>query len=400
MPKLNKPKQLSSGRWYVRVYGEDGKRRGQTFETHDDAMAAISRNQMAKSKIRAGVIKPGSSLTVKQAYETWIKRRAGRAKEDSEYHFDQHILPELGDRALGAVDDATIEDFMRRLERKQAARKGQKQGESGKLLSKKTIKNVLVTLGKFLADNGFPRRIRYKVQAPDYAWIEDPADVVKFLHHCEPEWFRVAAAIAVYAGLRLGEVAGLERGALDFENRIIRVSRSYDGPTKSRKVRHVPMAPELSKILKPWILANSGRLVVTRNGEAIKEGESLSPETARACKVAFTVKPEEGTKKATQDQSKQAPDICFHDLRHTFASHLAMRGVSLQEIALLLGHSSVLMVQRYAHLLPDSVVRSPRVHLSFNSPRGKVLPLPAAEGRDAMGHGWVTADQQETKETA
>jgi integrase len=43
----------------------------------------------------------------------------------------------------------------------------------------------------------------------------------------------------------------------------------------------------------------------------------------------------------------------FHDLRHTFASHLAMNGASLLDIAALLGHKQVKMVQRYAHLLDD-----------------------------------------------
>ena len=43
-------------------------------------------------------------------------------------------------------------------------------------------------------------------------------------------------------------------------------------------------------------------------------------------------------------------DFRFHDLRHTAASYLAMSGASLAEIAEILGHKTLSMVQRYAHL--------------------------------------------------
>jgi integrase len=46
-------------------------------------------------------------------------------------------------------------------------------------------------------------------------------------------------------------------------------------------------------------------------------------------------------------------DVRIHDLRHTFASLLINKGVSLYEVQTLLGHSSVQMTQRYAHLAPD-----------------------------------------------
>ena len=49
-------------------------------------------------------------------------------------------------------------------------------------------------------------------------------------------------------------------------------------------------------------------------------------------------------------------DICFHSLRHTVASHLAMNGYSVLEIGKILGHKSISMVQRYSHLSTASTV--------------------------------------------
>jgi site-specific recombinase XerD len=43
-------------------------------------------------------------------------------------------------------------------------------------------------------------------------------------------------------------------------------------------------------------------------------------------------------------------DFHFHDLRHTFASYLAMQGASLREMADALGHKTLAMVMRYSHL--------------------------------------------------
>ena len=46
-------------------------------------------------------------------------------------------------------------------------------------------------------------------------------------------------------------------------------------------------------------------------------------------------------------------DVRFHDLRHTFASRLVQGGVPLYNVMQLMGHKSLEMVQRYAHLAPD-----------------------------------------------
>ena len=48
-------------------------------------------------------------------------------------------------------------------------------------------------------------------------------------------------------------------------------------------------------------------------------------------------------------------DFRFHDLRHTYASHLAMRGVHIRPLQELLGHKTLAMTQRYSHLAPEQL---------------------------------------------
>jgi len=58
-------------------------------------------------------------------------------------------------------------------------------------------------------------------------------------------------------------------------------------------------------------------------------------------------------------------DLRIHDLRHTFTSWLVMDCVSLYVVKDLLGHSSVMVTERYAHLSPDQARTAVQRLLSF-----------------------------------
>jgi integrase len=61
----------------------------------------------------------------------------------------------------------------------------------------------------------------------------------------------------------------------------------------------------------------------------------------------------------------------FHDMRHTFASRLVQAGVSMKTVAQLLGHSSVVVTERYSHLAPSKLENA--VEVLTSAGRNEVL---------------------------
>jgi site-specific recombinase XerD len=70
-------------------------------------------------------------------------------------------------------------------------------------------------------------------------------------------------------------------------------------------------------------------------------------------------------------------DVTLHTLRHTYASRLVLRGVSLYQMQKLLGHFSPFMTQRYAHLAPDALAASVAV---LDRARGQGVATAAENG--------------------
>ena len=127
--------------------------------------------------------------------------------------------------------------------------------------------------------------------------------------------------IALNTGLRLGELLGLNWIYADLSRGVIRLEI-----TKSGRRREVPLNGDSYQALVSLTPKAEGRVFQTR---FIK--------TAYNNAVAIA----------------KLDDVNFHTLRHTFASWAVMRGVSLKELQELLGHSSLAMTMRYAHLAPE-----------------------------------------------
>ena len=153
-----------------------------------------------------------------------------------------------------------------------------------------------------------------------------------------------AVALGAFAGLRRSEILSLRWEDVKIEANVLRIRNySKEGQarvrTKNEENRLVPIRPELAAILKEVQsehLSEGGlpELVVPPNREG-KPAKTFIGAWRRLLKRCG-VRP-----------------LPLHTLRHTCASPMVMSGIPLLSVASFLGHKSIEMTQRYAHLAPD-----------------------------------------------
>lgn len=148
----------------------------------------------------------------------------------------------------------------------------------------------------------------------------------RFADHIEP-----IVLLTMHTGLRKSEVLGLRWDHVDLERKFITIEA---GNAKSGKIRHISLNPTALNVLKDWHEFHVDTVHVFEG----EEGKALTD-----------------IKKGWTKLLKEAEieNFRFHDLRHHFASMLAMAGADMNSIRELLGHSSMEMTLRYAHLAPE-----------------------------------------------
>jgi integrase len=158
-----------------------------------------------------------------------------------------------------------------------------------------------------------PGRLRYLT----------PEEKDRLLDACaEPPYLQPIVELAIHTGMRRGNIVKLRWPDIDLKRRMILLSK-----TKNNERHAIPMNETVAAVLHatPHHLG-SDLLFPGVNGNMVTMAFQ------RACRRAGLT------------------DLRFHDLRHTFGSHLAMEGFNLRTIQQLLGHKDLRMTMRYAHL--------------------------------------------------
>ena len=160
-------------------------------------------------------------------------------------------------------------------------------------------------------------------------------------------WIYPIVLMALTTGMRAGEIFKLTWQDVDFENEIVHVR-----DPKSGKDRVAYMTPRLKEAL----LEHKGK-VDSRPHAPVFPGKSGQP-MKQVPDVFKNIVKDLGFNEGVTDPRQK---VCFHTLRHTFCSWLAIEGTPLHVIKELAGHSSIQVTERYAHLLPDVRRRAVKV---------------------------------------
>jgi integrase len=243
-----------------------------------------------------------------------------------------HLYPALGDRKLDAIDDESVQHLKAALAAK----------------SRKTVNNVLSVVNKALKV-----AVKWKVIGAMPCTIElvKVSNLVPgFYEFAEYERLVEAASkidtrtlalvlLGGDAGLRRGELIGLRWCDVDLRRRLITVQQAVwkgivDVP-KSGRGRIIPLTDALAVAL-----SRHRHL----RGERVFYDDAGHPATEKILR---------GWLAAAQRRAQFAQSTgALHVLRHTFCSHLAMRGAPPKAIQELAGHEDLTTTLRYMHLTP------------------------------------------------
>ncbi len=265
-------------------------------------------------------IKRESKVRFSELVSLYVERHSKPNKKawHNDVHYFKPIKRFFGNIVISKVTQGMVEDYI--ADRLNSVGKCSVNRELTMLKSmfakavewEKLSMNPCVRLRKFKE----PKRSRFLTKE----------EITRLIGFCKQPNLLDAVLIALHTGMRRNELRYMRWVDLNFDRNEIRLPL-----TKNGEERYIPMNAVVKNILLR-------RRIRKENSFWVFPGESeKKPYDFRS---AFE----------TAREKADLADVRFHDLRHTFASHLAMQGVQLLTIAQLLGHKDIKMTQRYSHL--------------------------------------------------
>jgi integrase len=352
--------QQANGK-YVVCFMLDGRPRFRTVGS-DLELARAQRLSFMRAA-RFGVIAAAPRLRLETVAGWWLERyarrvdsgeRRVRALEIHSYYLNRHVLPLIGSRLIREISVADVADLLDRLRERGCAEKTAA-GALG------TLGNVMrfAVRNSWIADNPVEKLERHErprpARHPQRALGRD--EIARLLDCCLPT-YRTLVATALYTGMRLSELLGMVWDDIDFGRACIHVraqlSMAHTGsparrvaPKTEAAHRQIPLTPQLAGLLRERRLAaacsaGGAWVFATRKGTPFSQRNIQRSALHLAADAAGL--------------RVNGARLRFHDLRHTFASHLIIDlGLDVVQVSRLMGHASPsTTLNIYAHMFDEA----------------------------------------------
>ncbi|MCR9161693.1 MAG: tyrosine-type recombinase/integrase [Nannocystaceae bacterium] len=265
--------------------------------------------------------------------QTYVKANNKHSTcEDKRSMLRHHLVPFFGRMKLDEIGPREIERY-----------------KAAKLRthSVKTVTNQLSVLRKML---NVAHEWEIIGGVPKFRWMKLPESRFRFLDFDEAErlldvakkepdqtWWTMAL-VALNTGMRQGELLAIEWDDIDLvaARLVVRrsVTRGVLGTPKSGRNRQIDLNSRVVAALRSHRHLRGPLVFCNEDGSMLTKNQCRRPLRKLQRRAGLM-------------------ELAWHDLRHTFASHLAMRGVPMKAIQELMGHSTMKMTMRYAHLTPS-----------------------------------------------
>jgi integrase len=329
-----------------------GKRVREAIGTNRQmAEAALKQRVVAAIEGRIFSVRNAGRVPFTEFAETYMTRCISLLKSaKTERERVNYWVREFGNRPIGQITRAELQDWQAR--KRQTCKPATvnrimcrlrhmfNRAVDWDLLDQSPMKGI-----RFLKENN--ARLRYLSR--------NECDVL--VKSCIKPYLRAIVTVALHTGMRSGEIRSLQWSDLDFETGFLTIRDS-----KTNEKRHVPMDSTVVELFRAYPRTPGSEFIFTN---AAGGRFSWLHHGFRRALVRAGIS-----------------DFHFHDLRHTFASAWVMAGGDLFALSKILGHHSVTMTQRYAHLSPAyKRAMVDRMEQIWTKPVAPVAEMPITENR-------------------
>jgi integrase len=349
MMPVRKRKFKNGEKWCVDVMLPNGRRYRKVIGTKKQA-------EKVQKKIEAEIVegkwdvRDAEDITFSQLAGKYVGyTTANKAKSTStgdKIRIEANLKPYFGNKSLSQITPQMVDNY--KIMRSSDGISPRSSNQELMLLShmfrmairwRYTDRNVISNVDKM------------KVPEKPHRFLSQE-EIERLVEAAKESYIHPLIVTVLHTGMRRSELFNLKWSDIDFDQKTVTVQAKEDWHTKNYKSRTIQLTPALEKVLREQRKSQS-ELGVRSEYVFTYQGRRIVADISKSLKKVL--------------KRAKIENVTLHTLRHTFASQLAMAGVSLMDVKELMGHQNYATTLQYAHLAKDHVKK-------------QVLKLPYANG--------------------